>query len=83
MAWSASIRVVDEDGDPVHGARVTIDHGWLTGIDSKYTDVEGWAEFSYESIEKSELWVTTIWIEGDEVAGGFYMSDGDTRSYTR
>ena len=79
-----SIRVVDEDGDAVSGASVTVHFSLLSGFSEEYTDSDGWAEFSneYES-EGKDLWIDTIYIDSDEVGGKFYASDGDTYSFTK
>lgn len=82
MGWSASIRVVDEDGDPCSGRKVTIDFGYWTGIDSEYTDNDGWAEFEYESIDKDSLSVKNIWIDSEEVDSDSSLDNGETRSYS-
>jgi len=89
MGWHASIRVVDEDGEPRPGVKVTISFsdpgilGTLIGtIDSEYTDSDGWAEFEYDSITQSEMSVDTIWVDGEEVDSGGVLENGETRSYT-
>ena len=89
MGWEASIRVVDEDGQPRRGAKVTIsfsDPGILASIigtiGSEYTDSDGWAHFEYESIDQSQMSVDKIWVDGDEVDSGGVLESGDTRSYT-
>lgn len=89
MAWHASIRVVDQAGEPRRGAKVTISFadpgvlGTLIGtIDSQYTDSDGWAYFEYDSITQSEMSVDTIWVDGEEVDSGGALASGQTRSYT-
>ena len=89
MGWSASIRIVDEDGRPRRGAEVTIsfnDPGILGGligtIDSEYMDSAGWASFEYENIGQSAMSVDRIWVDGEEVDSGGALEDGETRSYT-
>lgn len=72
------VRVVDEDGDPVEGTRVSVNFGILNGVAKEYTDEDGWAEFSN--------------LDGDIVTGEFYVNgesqgehstyDGDTYSFT-
>ncbi|MGZ4965099.1 MAG: hypothetical protein ACXWC8_21300 [Limisphaerales bacterium] len=82
MAWAASIRVVDEHGDAVSGAKVTVIFSLMTGHDTEYTNDDGWAEFEYESIDSEKsLWVDDIYINGERVAGDFYIENGDTESY--
>jgi hypothetical protein len=81
MAWTASIRVVDEQGS-VSGAKVTIAFSLFDGIDSKYTDSSGWAEFEYRDIsEAQDLYVDKLWVGSKQVDSSFYLSSGDTRSY--
>ncbi|MDP2816039.1 MAG: hypothetical protein Q8O19_05110 [Rectinemataceae bacterium] len=73
-----SVRVVNEDGDPVKSARVSVDFGLLRGQSTEYTDENGWAEFSN--------------LDGDLVTGEFYVNgesqgdhsthDGDSYSFT-
>lgn len=82
MGWSASIRVVDDDGDPVRGATVGIDFGLWTGVGSEYTDDNGWAEFEYEPIDKEYLIAKKIWVNGEEVDSDETLYSGDTRSYS-
>lgn len=82
MGWSASIRVVDESGDPVSGATVTLNFSVMSGIGTEYTDSDGWAEFDYESIDKSEMWVNDVYVNGDRVGGDFYLENGETLSFS-
>ncbi len=82
MSWSASIRVVDNEGDPVSGAKVAINFGIFNGFDNQYTNDDGWAEFSYDTIEDSRMSVIDIWINSVRVGGDFNLEDGDTESYT-
>jgi hypothetical protein len=83
MSWSTSIRVVDDEGNPVPNVRVTINFTIFTGIDTAYTNDDGWAEFSYDSIDDSRLWVNDIYINSERVAGDFYLDDGETQSFTK
>jgi hypothetical protein len=83
MSWSTSIRVVDDEGDPISGAKVHISFDIFHGMDTEYTDDDGWAEFRYDTFEESKLFVSHITINDERVAGDFYLEDGDTNSYTR
>jgi hypothetical protein len=74
---------VDDEGDPVSGAKVSIFFGIMTGNDSAYTNDDGWVEFSYDSIDDSRLWVTDLYINSVRVAGEYYLDDGETESYAR
>ncbi len=81
MGWEASIRVVDEDGQPRRGAKVTISFSGIIGtIGSEYTDEDGWANFEYESIDDSQMFVDKIWVNGEEVDSGGVLDSCDTRS---
>ena len=89
MGWEASIRVVNGDGNPQPGRKVTISFndpgmlGSLIGtIDSEYTDSDGWAHFEYENIDQWEMAVDKIWVDGEEVDSGGLIESGATRSYT-
>lgn len=82
MSWSASIRVVDDEGDPVSDVKVTIIFSLMSGYDTKYTDSDGWAEFEYKSIDSGKsMSVKTIYVNGEEVGGGFRLENGDTKSF--
>jgi len=77
MSMSFSVRVVDQDGDPMSGIKVTADFGLLHGQSSDYTDDGGWA-----MIEASGDYVTcTIYVKGEN-QGEHPISDGDTFSFT-
>jgi len=82
MSWSASVRVVDDDGQPRHGRAVSISFGGLWGYETVYTDDDGWAEFNYESIDAASLPVSYLSIDGDTVATDISLADGDTLSFT-
>lgn len=82
MSWSNSIRVVDEDGDPVEGCKVYISFGIWNGHDTQYTDEDGWAEFEYDNIDKDEMIAEMIAIGSDVVDEDTVIENGETRSYT-
>jgi phosphoribosylaminoimidazole (AIR) synthetase len=68
MAWSASIRVVDGNGDPVSGVSVTLNFSLMSGIGTEYTGRDEWAEFEYESIDKTSMWVNDVYVDGERPA---------------
>lgn len=77
-----SIRVVDEDGHGVNGAKVSL--AWWTLIgeppawDREFTDSDGWATF--QIMNRS---LETISINDEIVAEGLDKpDDGDTLSFT-
>jgi hypothetical protein len=71
-----SVRVVDDDGDPVVDVGVMIDYGILNGTDEKRTDSDGWVEFHNHGDEPG-----TIWVHGHEM-GDHSLADGKTYSFT-
>jgi len=80
-----SIRVVDEDGDGVEGVEVSCQYGIVAGVDSEYTDSDGWAQFDIVErvISGDAKSIRKIWINGQEVSDReFYPEDGDTFSFT-
>jgi hypothetical protein len=80
-----SIRVVDENGDPVRSAKVSCAYGSMSGVGTEYTDSDGWAEFPIidQVLGGGAIRITTIWIKGKEVSDEtFVPSDGDTFSFT-
>lgn len=84
MSWSASVRVVDEDGNGISGVEIMIFFRLLEGHDSGYTDDDGWAEFSYDAIDDDkQMLCTKLYIDGDPVAEDFWVEDGDTFSFTK
>jgi hypothetical protein len=82
MAWSVLIRVVDGNGDPVSGIRLTLNFSLMSGIGTEYTGGDGWAEFEYESIDRTSMWVNDVYVDGERVAGDFYLENGETLSFT-
>ena len=89
MGWEASIRMVDDDGQPRRGAKVTVSFsgpgilGAMIGtIASEYTDSDGWAHFEYENIDGGEMAGDTIWVDGEEVESGAGLENGETRTYS-
>ncbi|HXO72480.1 MAG TPA: hypothetical protein VN838_26265 [Bradyrhizobium sp.] len=90
MSWQCSIRLVNEEGDPISGIKVHINFSFWTGFDSVRTDDDGWAHFEYESIDKPELYAETIWaalkvfpsIVDLTLAEGVSIENGETMSFT-
>jgi uncharacterized GH25 family protein len=78
MDISFSIRVVDEDGNPVENARVTVIYSFTQQED--YTDEDGWVEFQRDTMFQTAI-SATIYVDGEEV-GQELIEDGDTFSYT-
>jgi len=81
-----SIRVVDDDGDGVEGAKVSYQCGRLSGVGTEYTDSDGWAEFEIigETLGPGVIPIRTIWVNSEEVSDEvIYPKDGDTFSFTR
>lgn len=80
-----SIRVVNERGNPVRGAKVSCQYGRMSGVGSEYTDSNGWAEFPIISgaiIDRSTITIMKVWVNGEEVSdGSFTPEDGDTFSF--
>lgn len=88
MGWSASIRVMDSDGDPKSNAKVSIHFSSHTSLNilpgghlTEYTDSNGWAYFSLED-GKSSYILDAIYVDGNKVSGSVTVSSGDTKSYT-
>lgn len=81
MSWSASIRIVDSDGDPRSGVEVTLFFSGFTHL-SEYTDDSGWAEFEIDADVHSNQVVTSIHAGGEEVGGSMMIDDGDTLSFS-
>jgi protocatechuate 3,4-dioxygenase beta subunit len=81
---SFSIRVVDEDGNGVSGARVAYQCGSISGVGTAYTDDDGWAVFEIvHGILDGEIPIQKIWVNGNEVSDETtYPQDGDTFSFT-
>jgi hypothetical protein len=74
-----SIRVVDEEGNGVAGAKVHVTYPFTW--DEGYTDEDGWISFN----QYITMWSgveTTISVNGEVVAGREWIEDGDTFSYT-
>ena len=80
MGWENSVRIVDEDGEPVIGYKVSIVFGLWHGHDSEYTDDDGWATFSYDNIDKDSMKVKYLTFESETLEKDIYIENGDTRS---
>ena len=79
-----SIRVVDEDGDGVGNARVSVHWAALLAgpAEKGYTDSDGWVELDIRSGAPWGSLVDTVYVNDEEVGGGFTPEDGDTFSFT-
>ncbi len=66
------VYVVDGDGDPVRGVKVTVIFSFPRGWLAEYTDDDGHAEFAYENVAPgtAEIFVR------DEKSGPHYIEDG-------
>jgi hypothetical protein len=82
-----SIRVVDEDGDPVRGAKVTVFYGASVGgllpggSETRHTGSDGWAEFERYVGTWGSL-IERVYVNGELVGTSLTPDDGDTYSYT-
>lgn len=83
MSWSTRIRVVDDDGDGIEGASVSMHFfGLVGGYLAEYTDEDGWAFFEIESTHSSEMIIETIYVNGNEVDSDLTIRDGESLSYS-
>ena len=80
MGWSASIRVVNREGDPVYGAVVSL-YYW-SSMDWEYTDCDGWAEFTDSSIDLMSVPIRVLTIDSVDVATDISLTSGQTVSFT-
>jgi hypothetical protein len=77
MSTSFSVRVVNDDGDPVEGIDVAASFGVLHGMLEASTSDDGWAEF-----EASGDYVSVkLFVDGSSV-GEHGLSEGDTFTFT-
>ncbi|MCF8184561.1 MAG: hypothetical protein K9J43_06255, partial [Polynucleobacter sp.] len=78
---SFGIRVVDEDGNGVEGAKVFVAYPWTH--DEDYTDEDGWVQFERERTMHGGVNVD-IYVNGDQVAEKMWIDEGEyvTYSYT-
>lgn len=79
MDITFSVRVVDDDGQPVEGAKVAVHYPWTH--DHGYTNEDGWIEFE-KNIMTANGVRTTIYVNGEEVDTP-WVEDRDTFSFTR
>ena len=73
-----SIRVVDQNGEPMRGIRVGVSWGFWSGGLHEYTDDNGWVSFdnSDDSLTSAEFF-----IKGDSV-GEHTTYSGETYSFS-
>jgi uncharacterized protein YraI len=79
-----SIRVVDEDGNGVSGAKVSYQCGSMSGVGTEYTNSDGWAEFDiiHATLMGGTIPIQKIWVNSHEVSDDtIYPEDGDTFSF--
>lgn len=82
-----SIRVVDEDSDPLSGIEVTVFYGASGGgllpggSETRYTDSDGWAEFEIFIGTWGSL-IEKVYVGNELVDTSLTPDDGDTYSYT-
>ena len=84
-AGSFYIRVVDKHGYGVRGATVKCAYGSLSGVGTRYTDRDGWTEFTIveELIGGGEIRIRAVRINGEQVSShSFSPKDGETFSFT-
>lgn len=81
------IRVIRKSGSPYTGGRVSCTYGILSGVETRYTDKEGWATFPIVNeviLRGGAIRITAIWVDVDKVnIDPFTPEDGDTFSFTR
>lgn len=80
VSWSASIRVVGNNGTGVAGQTVKIYFPFWYGIGTEYTDDDGWAVFEVDT-DRSDF-IVDIAVNHQFVAESVRLSDGDTMSFT-
>ena len=73
-----SIRVVDEDGRGVKGARVFMSYPFTWQED--YTDDDGWVAFSRSGTLYGGI-RTDVFVNSEKVGDDIWLEDGDTRSF--
>jgi len=79
-----SIRVVDEDGVGVGDVKVSVHYAsLLAGYFHGRTDSDGWVEFDIETAPPWGTLIETIYVDDEEVGGGFHPEDGNTFSFNR
>ncbi|MEJ2110256.1 MAG: hypothetical protein P8Z37_10150 [Acidobacteriota bacterium] len=73
MIIEFGIQINDEEGNPLHGAEVTVHYPW--GVDNSLTDSNGWVRF-----EKSQIFgdaaFATIYVDGNIKADGIWIETG-------
>jgi len=71
-----SVRVVDDEGEPLADIGVMIDYGLFDGCDEKRTGSDGWVEFHNHGDKPGK-----IWVHGHDM-GDHSLADGKTYSFT-
>jgi hypothetical protein len=79
MMIDFSIRITDENGDPVEGAEVLVHYPWA--MDSARTDSDGYVRF-HKSQAFGDAALTTIYVNGALLDGDIWIEDGSFFSYS-
>lgn len=79
MSIDFGIRVVNEDGDGVEGARVFVSYPFAH--DEEYTDEDGWVQFSRDTTLHGGV-RADIFVNGEKVGEQVWIEDGCTFSFT-
>jgi hypothetical protein len=79
-----SIRIVNENGDPISDAKVQCLYAMNAGAETVYTNEDGWGEFPIlGALLGGSAEVISIIVNDEEVQGErWYPEDGDTLSFT-
>jgi hypothetical protein len=73
-----SIRVVNENGDPMEGITVLVSFGIWNGHSEEFTDNDGWVEFDNLN---DDLTHGEIYVNGNK-QGDYSTGSGDSYSFT-
>jgi hypothetical protein len=83
-----SVRLVDGDGEPISNRWIMVDYGFMSGMEKRYTDHDGWCEFPtlgknyVGTISSYRLYSILILQEGVILSEGEEISNGATFSFT-
>jgi uncharacterized GH25 family protein len=79
MTIEFGIRVTDENGNPVQGAKVSVHYPWA--MDTGVSDEDGWARFEkYQAFGDAVL--TSIYVNGEIRAHNIWIENGNTLFYS-
>jgi len=79
MVVSFGIRVVDQAGNAVEGADVTVQYPWA--LQSGHTDKDGWVRFE-KSTAFGDSVNATIYVDGVLRDSGLWVENGSSFFYT-